>query len=506
MSPTRAAAHPAGGSPGAAPPARSRRSARLVGDAALLFGGELLGKVAGFAAFAYLARAVDPAGYGAVELAVALSMFFGLVVDFGFGPIGAREIAQEPLRARALATQIPAARLLLAVGAAAAMCATALAMRQPPQTTGLIALFAVALIATAWMSRWLFQGLDRMAWAALPQALRMLVFAVGVAALVRGTRDLWRVGVVEIGSVVAMAVYTLAGQRAIGLPVHLDFARAPLRALFREALPVGISQFFWALNQYLPTILVAVLLGSVEVAWFGGAHRIVMSVTTFVWLYHFNLFPSVVRTRGAGPETFGALMTRSFRVAAWGSVLGALAMTLFAEDLCRMAYGARFTSAAAAFAVIVWVLPVNLLSGHARYALIAWGRQSQEMAAQAVGAALTLVLGLALIPRHGALGAALAMLASALVVWAQAHLSARAHVGVIPFVAASLRPAAAAAAAAAAFAALRGVSPALGAAAAAGVYAAAAAILEPDLVRDLAHLRGDRRAAAASAVPPGLEP
>ena len=75
----------------------SRSPAQVVRDFLALSGGELLAKLAGFAAFAYLARTLGPEHYGAVELAVALVMFFSLVVDFGFGSIGARELAQGVL-------------------------------------------------------------------------------------------------------------------------------------------------------------------------------------------------------------------------------------------------------------------------------------------------------------------------------------------------------------------------------------------------------------------------
>ena len=86
---------------------------RLLRDFAALAFGEGVSKIAGFAAFAYLARVLAPESYGAVELAAAMALFFALIVDFGFGPIGAREIAHEPHRAPELAGLVPSARLLL---------------------------------------------------------------------------------------------------------------------------------------------------------------------------------------------------------------------------------------------------------------------------------------------------------------------------------------------------------------------------------------------------------
>ncbi len=162
----------------------SRSAPQLVRDFLALSGGELLAKLAGFAAFAYLARTLPAEGYGAVELAVALAMLFMLVVDFGFGPIGARELAREPARAAQLAAAIPTARCALALLGVAGMVLCSFMLDQPRETRALIRIYAVSLLAAPWTLNWLLQGLDLMPWVALAQAVRMIAFALGVVVFV----------------------------------------------------------------------------------------------------------------------------------------------------------------------------------------------------------------------------------------------------------------------------------------------------------------------------------
>lgn len=463
---------------------------RLVRDFAALALGEGLSKVAGFAAFAWLARVLSPEGYGAVELAVALSLFFLLVVDFGFGPIGAREIARAPERARELAGRVPAGRLLLSALAVPLMVGTLVALGQPRESVELGALFALGLFGAPFIQRWLLQGLDRMAWVSGAQALRMAVFLAGVLLLVRTPEHLLRVGAVEVAAAAAMALYFAAVQRLhVGIPLRLDFDLAPLRRLAREAAPVGAGQGVWALNQYLPTVLVAMLLGGEAIAWFGGAHRIVLSLGTFVWLYHFNLFPSLARSTGVSREAVGALVGPSFRVTAWLGVTAALVLSLWAAPLVRLAFGAGFEAAAAPLALLAWVLPVSLLSGHARYALIAAGHQRLELGAQLLGAVATAAVGLVAIPLLGPRGGALAMVLSAAVVWVAAHRATVRHVAPLPFLGPLWRPAlVAAAAGAGAGAAL--ASPWAAGAAAGGACLLLAPLVDPGLARDLRLLAG----------------
>jgi O-antigen/teichoic acid export membrane protein len=482
------------------PAAAARRLAR---DFAALAGGEVVAKIAGFAAFAWLARALAPEAYGAVELAVALSLFFVLVVDWGFGPIGAREIARAPERAPELAALVPAARMLLAALAAPAMVAAALLLGQPSETVQLVALFAAGLLFAPWTQRWLLQGLDMMGWVSAAQALRMGAFALGAVLLVRGSDDLLRVGWLELAASAVMAAYFAAVQAFRIAPLRLSFRREPLGRLAREARAVGASQLVWAVNQYLPTALVAGLLGGAEIAWFGGAHRIVLSLGTFVWLYHFNLFPSLARATARTDGTFSTLVGPSFRVTAWLGIGGALVLSLLAEPLCRIAFGPAFGATADPFRALVWVLPVALLSGHARFGLIAAGHQEKELAAQLAGAVVTVGAGALAIPALGARGGAFAMVASACVVWAFAHRAARRHVGALPLFGPIWRPAAAAAGAAALGLAVAD-SPWAAAAMAGAAVAAAAPLLDPALVADLRRLAGAKaQPAAAGAVSGG---
>src|SRR5207244_11861593 len=131
--------------------------------------------------------------------------------------------------------------------------------------------------------------------------------------------------------------------------------------LMREAFYVGLGHVVWVLVQYAPLILVANLVGGAETAWFGAPHRIVVSLLTLSFVYHFNLYPAIARRAGAPPEHLRDPLHASFRVAAWGGILIALLLTLLARPLLLLAYGAPFAAAVPVFAVLVWTLPVTLL-------------------------------------------------------------------------------------------------------------------------------------------------
>src|SRR5688572_30989152 len=80
-----------------------------------LFAGEVFSKLCVFAAFAYLARVLGPSGFGLIELALAITMFFVMTVDGGLGSYGARIVSAHPEDAPRLLAQITAVRSVAAV-------------------------------------------------------------------------------------------------------------------------------------------------------------------------------------------------------------------------------------------------------------------------------------------------------------------------------------------------------------------------------------------------------
>ena len=93
--------------------------------------------------------------------------------------------------------------------------------------------------------------------------------------------------------------------------------------------------------------------------------------------------------------------------------------------------------------MLVWLIPLTLMGTHARFALIACGRQRKEFLANSLGLAALLVVSVPAVGSWGAVGASAAMLLSSAVAWFSAHWLVRPHVPNLPFVGPLLRPLAA---------------------------------------------------------------
>ena len=460
---------------------------KLARDFLVLSSGQFFSKIVGFVAFAYLARTLGPESYGLVEYAVGLAVFFARLVDWGMGPIGVRELAAKPETAVSLAAQISGARLLIACIAVPVLGLAALWSGQPETAVKLVWLYALSLLAVPWKQDWLLQGREMMNAAAFAQFVRMFTFAAGVVILVHSELDILYVGLAEIAAVAITTAYYLGIQRFWICPVRLKFDPKDVVRLIRQGFSVGLSNVVWTFIQYAPLFLVANLAGGVSLAWFAASHRVVISLLILSYIYHWNLYPTMARRAESSPDALQILIGASFRVVAWGGILIALILTLIGRPLLVLAFGPSFAEAAPAFVVLIWALPVTLLSGHARWALIAKGLQRYVFFAHVAGAVVVLTVGLALTSRFGAVGAATAMTAASLAIWAVAHTFAILKVGPLPGITAVLLPACVAGMA---FVLAQGLNtlPLLGAAAAAAVYVLFALLIDRKLLPDLLRL------------------
>ena len=403
-------------------------------DFVVLAGGQVVSKLLGFLAFAWLARTLDPVQYGAVEYVVGLALFFALLVDGGLGTVGTRRAIGGRAEVERLAYQVRVGQTALALIAVPVMVFFAVGAVHKAVPTEFIVLFAIGLLAVPWRQQWLFQVHERMFDNSIAEMLRMAVFAGIVLALVRGPADVVRVGWAELAAVGATAAFCVVVQHRRITPVRIRGSFKGFRSLLREGAAIGSTNLIWAMNQFAPMFLLGYFVGGVSLAWFGGAARIVTSLAQFSNIYHFNMFPALTRYLARADGSLGKVLTRSLRVTAWGGTFVALTLVVLAAPLVRLALGPKLPEAAPLLQIMAWMIPITLWSGHARWALAAAGAQTLVLRAQLIGLATTAIVSVGLGEVIGVTGYAIGAVAGFLAVWLAAHrFAARAGCEPPPF-------------------------------------------------------------------------
>jgi O-antigen/teichoic acid export membrane protein len=379
----------------------------------------VVSKLVTFAAFAYLARIAGPDGFGFVEFAGAVLLCAGLIVDQGFGPYGAREIARAPGRTATLVSEIVSARCALAVCVYATVIVLTLLFSRSALMTRLLIVYGLSLLAMPFFLQWVFQGHDRMHVVAATQVIRQTTFALVVFLFVRAAAQIWFVAVAEVAAACSAAAYTLwvyGRQFGGGIRFRLEGSRE----LWRDGLPIGLSQMFWVVRMFGATVIVGFVASPQDLGFFAGAQRILVAMHAFVWLYFFNLLPSMARAWQQSPAALAEVIDDSLRDIAWVVAAVGLVWVAVAPAVMIGVYGAAFAPAGSTLAWLAGVCVAAACSTHYRYGLIAAGRQTTEMVTEFVGSVVAVVCIPVGYRAWGPSGSAMGLCVAEVAVWATA--------------------------------------------------------------------------------------
>lgn len=362
----------------------------------------------------YLARVLEPEGYGILNWGLAFLAYFGFVADLGMGVYAMREVARSPEQAWKLPGHVLVLRLAGALLTFGIYLGVVLLLDETALFKLTAAVLGLSLFAHAVELGWVYHGLQRLGVVAVRSVITSAVMLAGTLLLVRRPDQVVLAAAVTVVSFALPNAWLLATYtREFGRPRFSVDWKLWWRMLV-PALPIALSHVLATINTNFDLLMLGLLRTEAEVGWYAAAYR-VHAAATIPWQIALQAFlPTLASAVGdadamrAGARPFVAtLYALGLPIAAGGLLLAPDIVTLF---------GAGYAPAAGPLGLLM----VGLAMMYARVAygggLTAWDRQGSYTAVLTVGAALNVGLNFALIPAYGIEGAAFATLLSEVVI------------------------------------------------------------------------------------------
>ena len=134
------------------------------------------------------------------------------------------------------------------------------------------------------------------------------------------------------------------------------------------------------------------------------------------------------------------LVHASNRVIAWGAIGPAMVCAFQAGDLMAVIFGEIYRPAGLPFALLIFTLPLQLLSGHQRWTLITIGKPEGVLYCNMSGAIAAVAGSLLFVPFFGAAGAAAAGFAASMAIWCVASYLCKRYGAPLNMMAGVIRP------------------------------------------------------------------
>ncbi len=366
----------------------------------------------------YLVRALGRADYGRFSIALAVGAIVLLPTDFGISPSAARSLAQAfGDRERIFNVFSVALRLKFCLsvlsGCLVFLSAPLIAriygdsdLTWPLRVTG-VAVAAQSMLAFAAAS---FTALRRMravfgmvtfeSIAETTTSIALVAGGAGVVGAVTGRA----IGYV-LGAGVGLTI--LVGQNGgLGKVVRAHFDRGLARAMALYAGAIAVVDVIWAILSQVDVLIMGVFLSPGAVASFQAPSRL-LSLATYPGLALSNALGPRLASEGSTPQT---LVTTARRLVVVQAFAGTCCL-LYARQIVHIALGASYVHTSAPSVVRV-LAPFVMLSGLAPLlsnAIDYVGGARRRIKIAAVTLGINVILNVALVPRIGPVGAAIAV-------------------------------------------------------------------------------------------------
>ncbi len=371
--------------------------------------------------------------FGRYSTVSGLVLFGGFFADFGTSIAITRWISRTP----ADSDRVLRGTLLVSLGIGVTVYLAMLAfvfVAGYPHSTRLDALIAGLALPMSAVATSLFATLDglgrldRRAWLTFLQSGVVALGGLTVLALTGSMR--WTIAMIPTGPLLAGIVAGSMLRRSGAWRSGAGFDGATVHRLLVEAVPYAVLGGIAALTLRFDLVFLSVVSNRAETAHYDLALRSIEALTYLGTVVAgpaiFLLTRRLTRHDHAGAQRALDQATRfSYLV---GLPLSAL-VTVIATPAVRLLYGDRYTAVAAPLAILAAQLWLLLLVSLLGSAIIAAGLGRAVIPVSAAVAGVGIVLDVVLIPTHGAIGAAVAVLGTQVVAVLAFALFARRRAG-----------------------------------------------------------------------------
>jgi O-antigen/teichoic acid export membrane protein len=399
-----------------APAGAARRSGTVLArNIAILAGSQLFTWCATLLWTIVVPRTIGPQQTGVYTLAVAAGGVLTVAIGLGMRPLLVREIAADRNRAPDLIGTAIVLRALVAVPTLAAVIAIVfLGPFHGEEAVALLMGFGLCFFYVLYEPIQAgFQAVERMKYLAYADMLTKAGVTVGAIALAL-------VGVRALGLLV-VSVLHLIWARSI-FSIRWRTTRVGLRSLAIDSLPYWSFAAFFTIYLWIDSLMLAVMTSDTVLGWYAAPTRLFTTLMFIPVILSTAWFPRLVTAARGGNLELVRAARAPLEVVLVLSLPVCAGTAIVAGPLVRALYGSGFSESVPVLVVLALCIPPMYVNIMVNPVLVAANRQIVWTRVMALASVLNPALNLVLIREfqasrgNGAIGAALALLLTELVI------------------------------------------------------------------------------------------
>lgn len=361
----------------------------------------------------YIAVNLGTGDYGKFIFAFAFPQLFSVIADFGLQGYYTKKISGHREATRVYLGEMILLRISLS-GIAVLLAVSTLAMTGHPADTKKVVLIGIlsvlvaqTLITNAWT---VFQAHEDVKFIAVSNIMSRAVIALLSIGVLQIGGGLFEITIVyAIGYIIQVAYCFFILYKEKWTPVFVT-TRRDISGIFKEALPFSLFGVFSFLALSVDKTILSLIGGDDSLGLYNAASSLCTNSFMISIAVASAVFPSLVQSFRQG--NMGEFKQKMQIVLKWMILLGmpiAIIIFFYAYDITLFIYRSEsYKPSVVVLQILIWMLPVDLVSRVVQYALIAVNKEHSVTVYYGFGLALNVLLNLFLIPQYSYVGAAYA--------------------------------------------------------------------------------------------------
>jgi O-antigen/teichoic acid export membrane protein len=403
---------PAG--PAVAAPGNRKTIAVIARNTASMLGVQTLIKIFAFVFSVYVVRRLGATDFGTYSAVMAYAYIVAMFTDLGTASLSVREMARKPETMAWMVPDIIALRVMLSLIVIIGITGVTALLGRPPQFV--LGTFLASLSFLLYAFQGPLDGVmisqERVDYSSLANLLNQTVWMVtGTLALFSG---LGYIGLL-LANLAGILTTWIASHFLVKRAMGLQFGKAdPHRwwGLLKASFPFGAMGIISELGRRFDTVFMSFVLVYAAVGWYNIPYNLILNLLLLAQSLALSIYPSMVKEYNSGQGSIHDTVQRSVRYLLLVSLPLAIGGMLMAPRIILILYGEKFAPAIPIMQILVWGLPALFLAEILGRAVITLHFEKKAVWMATIMVFLMVGLDVLLIPRMGALGAAVVMVIS----------------------------------------------------------------------------------------------
>ncbi len=366
----------------------------------------------------FIVNRLGDAGFGQYSVVLAWTGIFAFIGDMGIAQYMGREIARDRQKSLKLFWDVAALRLILAVVAIAITVVGAMWRGYSGELLLAIGILCSSYFIQAFLTPLMaiIGGYERLDVLSLLTVLGQVIFyVVATIFLILRPDFIWLVIASMVNLPVLTAICVVYVIRNNMRPPQMKLHTAEWLPLLRLGLPFALIQVSLTFAFRFDTIILERYFSDELVGWYNAAYTLTRSLLILTSAFTTALVPTMAREYALDPETIRPWYFRSVRFIMLIGLPLAAGGTVLADKIILRLYGASFTEAILAFAILIWDTPLLMYTAICGNFTTAMKQESKAAWVYGSEGVFNVVMNLILIPRYGILAASVVTVATELV-------------------------------------------------------------------------------------------